>query len=445
MTFPLYGIALATLVSAGAMAAEAPPGPRRSGFLSGMAPVSAAAKPESLRFTPEGAVAKALEGNRELKAAAQLINEAAGRLDGSGALPNPEFAIGGGPGLHAGGAGIIEASFTQRFPVTGRLRHERALAQSELDAAREEVLIARRRLIGEVKRDAIKLIAAREEIALLRARRANAEKLAASSRARADRGEAGAVEAGFLELESADASDEIARLEAARAVLLAGFRVELGLAPDADADVTGDLPADRDNFGLPDPTACPECRKMTILADAADSAVALERARKWDDIGVGLFVQAEHDALPARHEDRQYAGVRVSVPLPLWQDNAGAVAAARAKRERLRGELTAEIRRLDGLVLAARREYETLSRRLPDLRDKLLPAARAQAERVRSAHAKGEGDPADLYRALDKLGALELRELTLRRDIALALTALETSLSAHPALRDPVVAPPVGE
>ena len=217
------------------------------------------------------------------------------------------------------------------------------------------------------------------------------------------------------------------------------------MKPDDDADVSGEMPAAREAFGLPDPAACPECRKMTILANAAQTEVDLERARKWDDIGVGLFAQWEHDASYSRHENREYAGVKVSIPLPLWRDNAGAVKAARAKRERLRDELTAEIRRLDGEVLAARREYESLSKRYPDLRDKLLPAARAQAERVKSALEKGEAAPADLYRALDKLASIELRELTLRRDIALSLAALETSLSAHPSLKEPVVAPGLGD
>lgn len=423
--------------------------PRRAGFLTGLSGEKQTARPEALRFTVEQAVAKAIEANRDLRAAAHLVNEAQGRREGSGHLANPELEIGGGPGLYGTDAAIAEIAIRQKFPLTARLRLEEQHADAEIAAAREEVLIARRRLIGSVKTDAVRLISLRDETALLRRQRDISRDLAAGARTRAERGEASQTETGFLELESADLADTIARTEAERAALLVDFRVKLGLRPDADADLAGDLPDARDDYGVPDPNACPECRKMTILAGAAQTAVELEQARKWDDISVGLFGQWEHTADDGPtlrlHRNIGYAGVKVVIPLPLWNDNSGAVRTARARRERLRDELSAEILRLDGEAQSARRELDNLSARLPDLRDKLLPAARAQTELVKAALARGESVPADLFRALDKQVGIERRELTLRRDIALALVRLETALSAHPALKEPVVTPELPE
>lgn len=421
---------------------------RRAGFISGIASAETTARPESFRFSIEQAVAKAIEANRDLRAAAYLVEEAQGRRDGSGLLSNPEFTIGGGPGLYGTDTALLQASIHQKFPLTSRLRLEEKYADAELAAAKEEVLIARRALVGAVKNDAVRLLAQREEIALLRRRQDIAKDLAAAARTRAERGESSRTEAGFLDLESADLADTIARTEADRASLLVDFRVKLGLRPDADADITGALPDSRDNFGLPDPAACPECRKMTILADASQTAVELEQAKKWQDVSVGVFGQMEHtnDTSTIRvHQTISYAGVQVTVPLPLWNDNSGAIRTARAKRERLRDELSAEILRLDGEAQSARREFDNLASRLPLLHDRLVPAASAQTDFVKAALARGEAAPSDLYRALDKQVSLELRELTLRRDVALALVRLETALSAHPSLKDPVSTPAVQE
>lgn len=430
-------------------ATPAPERPRRrAGFISGIDTGQTTARPDSFRFSIEQAVAKAIEANRDLRAASFLVEEAQGRRDGAGLLSNPELELGGGPGLYGRDTALIQAAIRQKFPLTSRLSLEEKYADAGLAAAKEEVLIARRALVGAVKNTAVRLIAAREEITLLRRRQDIAKDLATGARTRAERGESSRTEAGFLDLESADLADTIARAEADRASLLVDFRVKLGLRPDADADVTGALPDSRDNFGLPDPAACPECRKMTILADASQTAVELEQAKKWQDISVGVFGQMEHtnDTSTIRvHQTISYAGVQVSVPLPLWNDNSGAIRSALAKRERLRDELSAEILRLDGEAQSARREFDNLAARLPVLRDSLVPAARAQTDLVKTSVARGESIPADLYRALDKQVSLELRELILRRDIALSLVRLETALSAHPSLKDPVSTPAVPE
>lgn len=422
--------------------------PRRVGFLPDIAGDKRTVRPESLRFSVEDAVAKSLESSRDIRAAARLIDEAQGRRESAGLMPNPELEIGGGPGLYARHTGIMQAEFRQKFPITSRLRLEERIADTDVAVAKEEVLIARRRVVGEVKTVAVRLLALREEIALVGRRREIAQKLADESRARATRGEASSNDTGFLELEAASFADELARIEAERASLLPNFRVKLGLKPDADADIAGGIPDARDEYGLPDPNACPECRKLRLLADGAQTAVELANAGRWQDISVGVFGQLEHtygNTDPRNHQNLGYAGVKVTVPLPLWNDKSGENRSARAHRERLNEELAAEIARLDGDAQSARRELDLLTARLPDLRDKLLPAAAAQTERIRSSLTKGEAVPSDLLRALDKQAEIERRTVTLRRDIALALVRLETALSAHPSLKDPVVTPTLPE
>jgi cobalt-zinc-cadmium efflux system outer membrane protein len=419
--------------------------PRRGGFLAGLSGDKQTARPETIRLTVEQAVSKALAANRELKAAAYLVTSAQARRSGAGLLDNPEAEFGAGPGLHAKGTFYMQAEIRQKFPLSSRLRLAEDIADIHISAAREEVLIARRRLIGEIKKDSVRLLALRAESALLEQRAKIARELATSARDRVARGEEAETEAGFLEVETASFSDEIARLDAERGALLAEWRVELGLKPDADADIEGDIPADRDNFGLPDPTACPECRKLTLLTEALQKSVELEIAKRTGDITAGVFGQLQHDGERNRHLNQSFVGLKVIVPIPLWNDNRGGIAEAKSSRDRQLAELAAEVQRLDGDAMSARREYDKLSARLPDLVEKLAPAAAAQTARVRAALTRGEGASANLYRALDKQTEIERRTLTLRRDIALALVRLETALSAHPSLKDPVVTPELPE
>lgn len=436
MTFSLFGrrqaLAAFALMIPGlpAFAVDAPGGPP--------ATAEQPATPAPLTFTVESAVAHALAHNRDLLAASRLVEEAQGRLDGAGRPANPELEIGGGPGLYASHTGVFDATLRQRFPVTSRLRHESEVARAELDAAREEILVARRKLIAEVKSDAIRLLSLRERTELLTRRAKIARELADSAAGRVRRGEAGAIEAGFLELETGDLADTLARADAERAALLATFRARLGLAPDVPAEMAGIIPAEPDTLGAPSPDESPDCRRARFLVEASESSVKLEQDRKYDDITVGVFGQLEHSInSPGSPQNLGYAGLRVTIPLPLWNDNSGAIRTARARRERLRGEYAAETLRLQAEATSARREFALLSRRLPDVKDRLIPAARRQADLARTALARGEGVPSDLYRALDKLTDFELRETDLRRDIALARVRLESALGAHPALREP--------
>lgn len=443
----LLGAAFVSHAAEPAGAPASPPAKKHRAGIFGDTVIGAevSARPEKFRFSVESAVARALAESADLRAVSYIINEAIARRDGAGRLENPEIEIGAGPGLHAKGSAYFEANLRQKFPLSSRLRLSREIGDIEIAAAKEETLIARRRLIGEVKRDSVRLLALRAEITLLKRRADIAGELAAAARARVARGEGAETEAGFLEVESAAYVDEIARLESERVALLAEWRVEIGLKADADADLEGDIPAARDDYGLPDPAACPECRKLTLLAESTQKEVELEVARRAGDITVGLFGQLQHDQGANSHENQTFVGVKVAVPIPIWNDNSGGIAAARSRRERIRGELIAEVRRLDGEAMAARREYEKLSARLPDLVEKLGPAAAAQTARVQAALARGEGDPADLYRALDKQTEIGRRTLALRRDIALALVKLEVALSAHPALKEPVVTPGLPE
>ncbi|MBP6784982.1 MAG: hypothetical protein KA152_14400, partial [Verrucomicrobiales bacterium] len=74
-------------------------------------------------------IALALGNNRELKIAALEINRATSRVQWSGRLENPELELSArddGVGLDEG-EGNYEIAFSQRFPLTAKLKKETGL------------------------------------------------------------------------------------------------------------------------------------------------------------------------------------------------------------------------------------------------------------------------------------------------------------------------------
>jgi len=76
-------------------------------------------------FTSESAVRHALANNVDLAAARLTVEEARGRLAKAGRLADPELESELKPDVR-GREGVLGFGLTQRFPLTARLRLEKA-------------------------------------------------------------------------------------------------------------------------------------------------------------------------------------------------------------------------------------------------------------------------------------------------------------------------------
>ena len=91
------------------------------------------------------AIGSALRNNLELKVAALEIDRAKSRLRWSGRLDNPEIELSTSTdaiGLNED-EGELELAFSQRFPVTSRLRDEKVVRQRDVELAEIEFRIGR--------------------------------------------------------------------------------------------------------------------------------------------------------------------------------------------------------------------------------------------------------------------------------------------------------------
>jgi outer membrane protein TolC len=388
------------------------------------------------------APAYAVAHNPQLAAARLRIDEARGRLRQAGRLANPELEAEYRQNVHTS-ENAFDFAFKQKFPVTGRLRLEKAVSTAQLAAAEAEFRDAARRLAAEVRTAAVQYLAARDRRVLLERQLANSRELNDFMSARAKQGEAPLTDAQQVDLEGAQLTAEIMRLEAEQAVAVATLRPLLGTAPQASVEITGTLaepnPADwRAAAGeRPDLTAAQQ------QARAAQQEAALAKAQRWEDIEVGVLAGYDRaeDAPEGLQKDTM-VGLRFSLPLPFWNRNEGRIAEANAAAARAGEEADALAARLAAEAVGTRAELRALAKLAVQLDAVLLPKADQIETQLRAAYGNGQASLTEVLRARDQRLQLRRQQLDALRDYHLALTrhaaATGTILPSQPSSKTTV-------
>jgi len=375
----------------------------------------------------------ALRQNPDLAAARHLVAEARGRSRDAGRPANPEVEaeVAGGPDAE----GRVSVGFTQKFPLTSRLRLERKLSALDVRAAELEIQVRERRVVSAARTAFYELAATQAAVRLLEKQTKLAVEFAEKIRKSASEGLASDLEAGEAELavESLRVRSGDPAIEAAGAEgKLAGL---LGLPATGRVEAVSSL-------ALPD--QLPEARSLKARPDLELAALALEsgdvetalaRASRLEDVSVGIFAEGERFRdEPEGIEPEALAGLRFSIPLPLWKTGAGRVAEAESARARraaeadaLRGAVLREIA-TTYRVMAARHQAALRSER------RLVPAARAQAEAAVTAFQRGEGAADDVFRSRLRLTEIELETLTASKNYFLAHAAWLDAIGEQPFL-----------
>ncbi len=371
----------------------------------------------------DSAVTLALARNPDLAAARLTLVEAEGRVDQAGLLSNPSLETEIKPGLQAG-QGNLKVGLEQRFPVTSRLRLEKGVSQRLLTAARAEVQDASRKLAEEVRSTVIRIAALQARMDLQESQIATNQVWAGQLSRQAAAGERPAYEADQLRMELAGLKLSRRKLGTERDDGLNHLRQLLALPPGSSLTVTEILkPA-----AAPGEAEVIVAQRGDFLAAqarlaAANTATDLARSRKWEDITVGVFGEWQRmEDIPAGLQDDQFIGVRVSVPLPFWNRQAGRIreAQAAAQREATTAESLANQIRIE--ADSARREMAASAETDAEITRELLPAAQAFEEQLRIQVSQGQDLWMQQTRAREKRFELEAAAIEARRDYHLART-----------------------
>ena len=364
-------------------------------------------------------MALAIKGNKELAAARFLVQEAEGRARGAGILANPELEAEVAAGQDF--EGRVVAGIMQRFPLTGRLRLERKLSSLDVQMAGLEVREKEWQLTLAVRKAFYDLAAAREALAISSRQAELAEAFTKTV--------AEGVDAGFrskLDLQEAklSASNLQAKAETLRGLEMeASARLSEWLGLPADTSFTLNQKLNLPRFVPPSRPA--GMRADLELAEVAvrsgETHVSLSKATSWDDVGVGVFVEGERFRDdPTGIEPEALAGLKLSIPLPLWQNGSGKVAEKEATRKRMGARLESLRFAVQNQILLTHRVMSLRFRSASEFGTKVLPTANEHIRDCEAAYGRGEVDLQAVFRARDRLAEIELSDLEARKAYFLA-------------------------
>lgn len=384
-------------------------------------------------LTSDGAVAYAIKHNPSLAAARLSIEEARGRLQQSGRLSNPELELEFNKNTRSreSSASVV---LMQRFPVTGRLRYEKAISRAQLSAAESEVRDAERKLSAEVRSLAVKLIALNEQRNLRSTQLANIHELSEFFRNLAATGEGSSTDALQVELESRQIEIEKLQLMAEEMALLGEFRVLLGTSANESPTVRGKLAAPSGTRKSSDSDQRPDILAAKSRAEAAQLSVREQQARRLEDVGAGVSYSNERtidDPNPIQTD--KIIGLRFSLPLPLWNNNSGRIHEATAAAARAEKEVEATRLTASGEALSARNAMDAYSKILSELDSKVLPQAAQLEEQLRASYSTGQTPLVEVLRARSRRLDLQRQRLDALRDYHLAAIRHSSATNQQPA------------
>ena len=367
--------------------------------------------------------------NPELTAARLQIREAAARMDHAGRLSNPEIeaAIEHNARFREG---KIEIGISQRFPVTARLQKEKEVSLAEWKACEMEVRDGERKLITLAQSTLVNLLALRHRRALLHQQLEVADTFSTFLAEVAAKGEGSALDVGQARLEASTLAIELHQLDAQEAVFLGELSLLLGMEAGQTIRVDGDLPAP-EHLASPgmDLNQRADYQGAHLQVQAAAYALALEMARRHDDVEGGLFAAYERaEDAPEGYQNEALVGLRVKVAWPFWNKNEGAIHAAEAKKERMEKEAETLGRRIRLEIEAACSEMREWSHLIREIEIKHLPLADEQTRRAEAAYRAGQGDIQSLLRAREKHLQLAASKVDALQAYHLARVRFESAL-----------------
>ena len=391
---------------------------------------AASFRSEAAEITLASVPRQVARANPELTAARFMIEEARSRNLGAGRRMNPEIEV-AARRMTEGREGGFSVGLMQKFPVTARLRLEKAVTATQIAAAEAEVADKQRMLTAEAEGMAVKILAMGAEIGIAERQASLAEKLTEIATARAAASES-AIDAAQMRLEARTQRNSIRRRQVGIAAMTESLKPMLGLSARDALEITGSLPPARGPSAGQPGDARPDIQAALHRVNAAGQSLDLVKARKWEDVSAGLMVdQSRRMDEPMGLRDETMIGVRFSIPLPFWNRNQGEIAETTAMRARAEAEVVALRLKAGSEVSAARKEMERLLPFVNENANQLLPMAQQQIDRVREGYSNNKASLQDLLRARDQLLMVEMNTVEGLRDFHLARIRLKAAVTGE--------------
>jgi cobalt-zinc-cadmium efflux system outer membrane protein len=189
-------------------------------------------------------------------------------------------------------------------------------------------------------------------------------------------------------------------------------------------EFTGSLPeVSVPGAASPDVTARADYQAAQSRIEAARQSIALAKANKWADAGVGLSAEVDRsEDAPDGLETDGLIGIKFSLPLPFWNKNEGKIKEAEAATARAEKEAEALVAGVRAEAMAALGEMKAARRILDQTSDVLLPKALQIEEKILIFYKQGQPGVllTDLLRSREKRLAMQQAKVDALRSYHLA-------------------------
>ena len=362
--------------------------------------------------------------NPDLRLARLRAGQAAVRAEHAGLWADPQFSF---DLLRVAQSvpdpWVLAPSLTFTLPLSGRLEAQRELADAQRDAAEEVARENEWAIWCDVENAWIAWSAARLRVDETARFVAALTELVERTSELARQGELPRTEARLFELEAAQRGNRLTRLKGEAATLEQGLRSVLGLSPQAPVqfEIAG-LPVSTDT-GDPEIVRAriteqnPSLARLQRQYEVSEKTLQREVRRQYPDLVLGPAF--ESDAGQSRF------GITGWLPLPLFNRNQQAIAAARVGRELARANYETAYQRLMGQWSATRARALAAAAQRDDLERRLVPLIDRQLTDALELMRLGESSSLVLLQSLTRALDTKLDLIQAREDEALALARLQ--------------------
>jgi cobalt-zinc-cadmium efflux system outer membrane protein len=392
----------------------------------------------------QDAVNTALMNNRDLAAARHIVGQAHGRLRQAGLLPNPEVEFNGYGDFISGseGEGAFVIGLHQWFPLTARLGLARQVARVDVAMALREVRNRERLLIAEVQKLYARAQAARRREQSSAQARGDSSDLVSLAGERLASGQGSLAESALARVDEQRWGNaaNIAATEADKYLL--ELKTALGLAAAASLSLSQSLESvvgELREQARSERLSCrPDMELAMLAADKSSAEVALAKAGAWEGVRLGIeYMQDRSLDQPGGISTGDFLGVKVTLPLPVWDRKEGETQERQAAAEAKAAQSRALELEVANTIAVARQQAALFEKQWARYRETTEPLVDVGSREISQGFSEGRVDARDLLMVRAQNASLRVESTAMLENLALALIDLEAAAGSHPAMSAP--------
>lgn len=359
-------------------------------LLTNVAQIPSAIPSEEGTVSLEIAIQTALRENPELNAVREKVKVARARVDGIALLGNPALET-----EFAGGAELKQGfELIQTFQLGGQRRHQRKIAQNHLKKANTEFAEAIRLLTKSVKIAFYELALTQEKLKLAKKIVEYNEQMHDIAQFQFETGDISVTQANLANIQLQSARREATLLESelrlAQLELNGVMGISLEVEHNAIDALPEEIPTDTHHKLMLDTlkthalTHRTDLKSLQLDTQLTENELRLAKAANIPDLSVGAIGQ--------RSPNENIFGVKLYIPLPLFDRNHAEIDAAKAQKQLDMVQIGNAERKIIREVMSAFLSLNTARKTIESYKGNFMELLNENLDLTRAAYELGEAE-----------------------------------------------------